>query len=592
MSTHSTPTPTPWRPTSGQLLREVVTAFRLDDAEVGGPRAASTLDRKDHLAKRYFAGEWLGPDQRKTVCAAVVDALSHSGILPPLDLRVDGDGNDTPAAARLADALVAWLAWWDRDFFATVRSCPAVADCALTAFALARPMVIDTALRLSGALVVLGLDAPRSTPAWLDRLGGARLLRAVLQDHWPNQTHDVYFAAFGVNERTFDRWISPTVDSEIPLSKNIDRIAEVLATKSGSPSNSIRARLRREYGLFALLRCTAGAMGWPLAIHLATALLRMVADARSYTAEKPLDDAARTGSLSLLHGSRLQVNRAVLATLLERGSKSTPWADELRAARDGHVRERITRCLRALASVPTGDPPGLPGDGSAPTEMRRALLEKFVVEVWMRDDVLERAANAPAVPHDSEEQGLPVDAAKLRTGVLIWRAESAAAKRDFDSAAPAWRCVVELESADATHRFQYGAVLWQGGHVDEAEAQLRMSCELAPDWDRPFVELGILWLNTGEFDRALAHLQSGDDRFIASSDHFNHKEGVVLWKLGRIEEALASLERAVELNSEHAEALDLAARCAFMLLDSVKGRTYARRAMHLGRHWSWREFCA
>lgn len=593
MSRRATSESVPWCPTSGHILREFVSAFRLDEPSVGGERAAAVLDRANHPAKRYFAGDWLGPDQRRVVCSAVVDALLNSGILPRLELQEGDDGDRATAAELLVDALVAWLAWWDRDFLATARVCPSVPDRALTALVLARPVVIDVALRLSGALALLGFAASRSAPAWLDRLGGAKLLRALLQEHWPDQTNDVYFVAFGVNERTFDRWISPTVDSEIPISENIDRIADVLAEISGSPADAIRARLRREYGLFAVLRSMADVMGWRLAIHIATALVRMVADVPSRVSTEPLEEAMqRRFALSVLHGAHLQLNAVVVEQLLERGGRNTPWADELRASREGRVRERLVRCLRALAAVPTSLPTELPGLGMVPAELRRPMVEKFVIEVWLRDHVFEGVETAQSDGRHAEQRGVPIYAKKLEMGGLIWRAEAAAAKRDFAVASAAWKRIVELEPADAIHRFTCGAVLWQAGDIAEAEAQLRRSCELAPDWDRPFVEIGILWLNVGHLDRALAHLRSGEAQFRARSEHFNHKEGVVLWQLGRIDDALVALERAIELNPQHAEALDLAARCAFMLLNAIKGRGYARRALHLGRDWSWREFCA
>jgi Flp pilus assembly protein TadD len=587
-----------WCPTSGEILGEVVAAFRLDEECVGGKRASERLDRAQHSAKRYFGGEWLGPDQRNAACKAVVEALLASGILPRMELPdSDVSGGDS-TKERLAEALAGWLAWWDGEFRQTATMYPGV-DRTLAAFVLARPVVIDAALRWSSSLVLLGDPAPSKTPAWLDRLGGAKLLRAVLKEHWPGQTYDTYFVAFGVNERTFDRWISPSVDSEIPVSENIDRIAVVLAGKSGKPVDSVRTRLRREYGMFALLRAVAGVTGWPLALHLGTALVRMVADARSCARDAALDEAARGRfALGLLLGSHLHVSAVVVDQLLERGGKATPWGDDLRAMRERRVRERLERCFRALVSVPTGAPPPIPGAEAVPVEGRRALLEKFVVEFWLRDDLIERAAREGAGRGPSSPPGWNVDPRKLEVFAHIWRAESARASGDLPRAAREWQKVVELEPEDARHRFLCGSMLWQadkllgrGDQLGLAEVHLRRSCDLAPDWDRPFVELAILWLNLGQPERALAHLRSGGDRFREQSDHFNHEEGVVLGDLGRLDEALASLERAVELNPQNALAWELAAHCAFLLLDKVKGRRYARRALHLGRDKSWREHC-
>lgn len=46
----------------------------------------------------------------------------------------------------------------------------------------------------------------------------------------------------------------------------------------------------------------------------------------------------------------------------------------------------------------------------------------------------------------------------------------------------------------------------------------------------------------------------------------------------------------MDLNPTHALTFDLAADCAFCLLDKVKGRRYAKRAYDLGRFESYRRY--
>ena len=185
---------------------------------------------------------------------------------------------------------------------------------------------------------------------------------------------------------------------------------------------------------------------------------------------------------------------------------------------------------------------------------------------------------------------VPAQNDQIRIANQTLQAEDCVTRRDFKGAVPHRARVVALDPTNALYRFSFGATLRQAGEWDRALEELRESCRLDPAWDRPFVEIAIVWLNRGMQDQALFHLQSRGDDFRARSDHFNSLEGIALRLLGRLDEALVAFERAVELNPKHGLAFDLAADCAFRLLDKEKGRRYAKRAYDLGSFDSFRKY--
>ena len=104
-----------WCPKSGQLLDTLVRAFRLDDPVVGGIDPAKALDRTQRTVKDYFAGKWVGLEQRAVICRAVASALLNSGVVEAIDVPRVGDAPPPEIDDVLAAALVDLLALWIRN---------------------------------------------------------------------------------------------------------------------------------------------------------------------------------------------------------------------------------------------------------------------------------------------------------------------------------------------------------------------------------------------------------------------------------------------------------------------------------------------
>lgn len=583
-----TPSSNSWCPKSGQLLGALVAAFRLDDPAVGGGDAARHLNRTIRHVKDYFAGEWVGDDRRQEVCRWVGGAIVESGLLAGLRFRRAEDGAETAVAPILGATIHAWLRWWDAEFHVAADRWPG-ADRALSAVALARPAVIDLALRWTSVLVLSGRSAPGEVPRWCEQSGGAKILRAAIDSHAPARTLDECASAFEVDRRTLDRWLSQG-DPLVPSEDSLAKIVTWLAGESGASAAEIRIQLRGEYGMFNLLRELAGVSGWHWATELGTGLVRFVRFAvEDFGAEDPTNHYLENHALSVMNGSWFPCNAVVMDEWL-RHDLPPFWVDDVRAVRDGRVAKRLTQCLRVVGPWGVDGPPSLPDDAKRTPEERRRVLEAIAI-LAMRDSRVTSESIAYAREQGQVFYRIPAKDDATRIANRTMQAEACMAAGDFKGAVPHLARIVELTPAEARARFFYGAALWQAGQPDRAVEELREAVRLRPDWDRPFVEIAIVWLNRGMPDQALFTLQSEGSRFRDGSDHFNATEGIALRLLGRLDEALVAFETATRLNPQHALAFDLAADCAFRLFDKVKGRRYAKLALDLGQDESWRRYC-
>jgi Flp pilus assembly protein TadD len=413
-------------------------------------------------------------------------------------------------------------------------------------------------------------------------------MRALLDEHLPGMSLDDRAVEIGVDSRTVERWLQK-LEPVIPSEENFASIATALARKGRATKPELLVHLRRSYGAFALFRDVAAHAGWRLSARLGEGLVALTRGAVADFGEGELTGEFRANHLlSLRLGILFPSNAVVLDELL------TPdldpfWHDVVLALRDRRLKEHLSRCLRILGSLGSGPPPELPVLAGRSAEDKRAVYEAFVLHLMTDNSATpERIAAAQAA--GNVVYRVPAQNDQTRIANRIQQAEDCVARRDFKGALPHRARVVALDPANARYRFSFGATLWQAGEWDRALEELRESCRLDPGWDRPFVEIAIVWLNRGMPDQALFHLQSRGDQFRSRSDHFNAHEGFALKLLMKVDEALVAFERAISLNPNHGLALDWAAECAFLLGDKQKGRSYAKRAYDLGSFDSHRRY--
>lgn len=583
--TADTPLPS-WCPKSGQLLDALVRAFRLDDEVVGGVEPAKALDRTQRTVKDYFAGKWVGADQRAVICRAVASALLNSGIVGAIEVPRIGDAPPPEIDDVLAVALVDLLALWDQEFNAAANLWPDV-DRGLAAIVLARPVVVDLALRWTSALLLREEPAPDAAP-WAEQGGGASIMRALLDEHLPGVSVDACAVEIGVDSRTVEHWLQKS-KPVIPSEKNFASIATALAKRGRASEGDLLVYLRRSYGAFALLREVATISNWRLASRLGEGLVALTRGAMADFGEGELTDEFRGNHiLSLRLGILFPSSAVVLDERLTHGLDPF-WHDTVLALRDRRLTEHLSRCLRILGSLGSGPPPDLPVFEGCSVEEKRAVYEAFVLHL-MNDNRATPERIAAAQAAGKVVYRIPAQNDQTRIANQVQQAENCMARRDFKGAVPHRARVVGLDPTNARYRFSFGATLWQAGEWDRALEELRESCRLDPGWDRPFVEIAIVWLNRGMPDQALFHLRSRGNEFRARSDHFNAHEGIALLLLMKVDDALVAFERAVALNPNHGLAFDRAAECAFLLGDTVKCRRYAKRAYDLGSFDSHRKY--
>jgi tetratricopeptide (TPR) repeat protein len=575
-----------WCPKSGQLLDVLVRAFRLDDPAVGGHEPARALDRKQRTVKDYFAGHWVGADQRATICRAAARALLNSGVVGAIEVPRVGDAPPPKIDDVFAVALVDLLALWDQEFHSAADLWPEV-DRGLAAVVLARPLVVDLALRWMSVLMLRGEPAPDTAP-WAEEAGGAAVMRALLDEHVPGLSIDACAIAIGVDSRTVERWLQKS-EPVIPTEGNFTSIAKALAKSGKASERELLVQLRRSYGAFAIMSEIAALANWRLATRIGQGVLALTRRAVEDFGEGELTDDFRANHLlSMRLGILFPSSAVVLDELLVRGLDPF-WHDTALALRDRRLKEHLSRCFRILGTLGSDPPPDLPILAGRSADEKRAVYEAIVLRLMNDNSATPERIDAAQAAGQAVYR-IPAQNDATRIANRIQQAEDCVARGDFKGAVPHRARVVALDPTNARYRFSFGATLWQAGEWDRALEELRESCRLDPDWDGPFVEIAIVWLNRGMFDQALFHLQSRGDEFRSRSDHFNSREGIALRLLGRLDEALVAFERAVELNPKHGLAFDLAADCAFRLLDKEKGRRYAKRAYDLGSFESYRRY--
>ena len=575
MSSHETLAQVYRVPLSGTVVGVLVREFLLN---------SPVLISK--TAKRYFRGQRIKDASRLEVIEAVADALVKEGFVPALPFL---DKQEWPADKLLTLTMAGYAKRWD-ELAGFMRSASAPVerpDLAATAYL--RLATIDLALRLSALLWLANSPSlDESVPTWAEPKGGAKYLKGLLDKCGSSaSTRDKLSVQVGVSYNTVDSWLDAGAR---PSLTNLQRIAEHLAPHiEGAEPSTLLVQLRLNYCLSSICDILARYVGRDTVLDLAAALMRFTSrnlqGLRTFS-KLPPDDAAMAQIAILICGARFH-SCEYLTRALWRSERDLVWRADLQASskpwdlRLGHVMKGLGGIDQSLKT--------LQDEYGIPEEVAANLLDKALRESPADPTIPEW------IPHDTLEEmnfvrikGDAAYSARNRITQYQW----AKAKGDLDTAIRHVKRAVELQPENALYHFELAAALGMAGEVSEGIQECWIADGLDPSWEFPKVEVGIILLNAGRNAEALVHFEQMAQTQENLSGHLAFNLGVARCRCGQYGPALEALLRVVELQADHALALDVAAHCAFMVGDVKTGRRLAKKANNLGRsetYFEWRK---
>lgn len=577
----------PVLPVSGQVIGMIVKAFRLDDADIGGLASAALNATTDKTAQRFFAGTRIDHETADALVRQFGKALFHSKLFGHPTGSVKTKASTLSWEDVYVEAIAAHAKMWDMDFWQAAAVFPR-ADRRLATLIFARQVVIELALRYI-ALIRLGIwERPSDeVPWWATKAGFGLFLKRIKESCQQPMSGSALAKALDVDDSTVDRWFS---GKEVPNLVHADGLARTLA--EGLPSgraDTLLLAMRRAVGVASLMTRLRAIVGDDAVERLGKAMHRFVKWTLETTDREqlPPEELQAECAEVMILGTAHPLNVPILTEWAER-EHEIPWFDDIMWSAPVFRAERVKHCLRIV-----GDRDRRQADldevmPDQPESVRQMISE---IAAW-RAVATQRISPELAGRIESGEQKVyrisGPDWMKAQNRMM--QADQAANHGDFDTASVHACRAVHLQPERADYRYSYGCYLWQAKRFSEGLEQLRKACELKPDWDRPFVEIAIAYINWGQMDMALFHLENGPPAMRDQSDFYQFTLARIHRTRKEFPQALACCERAIELNARHGEALDLAADCAFILGDRRKGERYAKEAKHRGAFQAYKRW--
>lgn len=575
-------------PTSGQLIGFIVKAFRLDDPEIGGPVSHDLNATLQKTAQRFFRGERIDHVTSDMLCRQFAKALFHSRLFGEFEGTVESEDGQIGWDAVFERAVIHCARVWDHEFWQSAAPYPR-ADKRLATLIVARQVVIELALRHASLVLMNKFEAPKQEcPWWATERGFGAFLKEIKQSCGEPPSGSTVAKELQVDERTVDRWFG---GEEVPNLVHVDALARLFASKIGEADEAkLIRRFRRAVGVTALVEEYRQVVGQRSVLEYTGGYILFV----RWTLEMAASDAA-TDSFAhalfaaiLVMGTAHPSNGPVLIDWAEK-VRGIPWMDDILKS---HPVDRSNRLKESFRIV-----------GEA--ELRQRDLDEVMPNAQkdLRDRISEIAAwHALASPVISPEQ-----LEKVRTGehtMIQFKARNpahaaenhmmlaaqACADKDFATACLHATQAVHLQPERSDYRFHFGCYLWQAHRWSDALEQLQESCRLKPEWDRPFVEIAIMYVNRGLADQAIPHLEDGPQAMRESSAWYQFVLGKLYWQQKLFEKALPCFEAAMRLDDKGGEAFDLAADSAFRLGKRALGEKYAKEAKHRGVFDSYKQW--
>jgi tetratricopeptide (TPR) repeat protein len=411
-----------------------------------------------------------------------------------------------------------------------------------------RLYTLDAGIRW-GAYQVLRIEhgqQPTFRPVWFER----DVFRRVMNKLGGKSVTVAELAKLArVSKNTMDSW--RTGKSE-PSNENLAFLSDALAAKAGVPAEELNARLRLAAGAAACRARLAGLIGedrltdfikaFETTARLTSDVLLTVDLGRTERRNKLLDIIHR--------GAHSQLGRILCERLAEKARFHQEVMNDLLAL-PGPWHNRLNAWAKQLGPLPFAGEP-LAKEFKVPTKQAQQMMP-FIREMLLRMSGYD--SQPPEGAHVLTLSGPPEFKARNRAS----QAGDAFSRGDLCSAIEHMRIAVQWNPLDAGHHYTLGAYL---GHtvspgqyqfLTEALHHCAEAARLAPEWDRPPTEIGIILSNAGKCDEAEKAFASAEP--VASKwDHFHFTRGVNHLFARRIQEAIPCFRRVLELDPRRVDA--------------------------------------
>lgn len=576
---------TPYTPPQfGFLLREVRDAFDLAQfsdlhpSEKKNGASVRWLSSKD--AQRLLSGDRQRKDKASADKVAIileqfVKALIRSDVVPSFQ----GHDSNPEAIAQYVQGLQVRMDEWN----------------SLAAHISGHAVPIDSSLRpgivlLRVYLPILACSAAAlraheqigpirdDVPNWAKKEGAPALLRLLLKEAGLTNAEFVQHLQTHTKDHEID--FRNVVDAWLYQGKwpetYIKQIADVLAPQFQSESWPIIIDLRRHYGLHRICTRLAAAFDWNIVEHLARKLCYYI---NSILEWLPTPDRS-AGQLydTTLRSAASPFAKLVLLRVLD-SDLPRIWKMDIGAVVQDRVEERIDSCFKILG-----------GARSAAQEFKPPAVDS---ESWTQQTL--------DIAQSQFGHGMPMDMAAVKSNVITgmdalqdlpenerralkYRLEFKAAKEsgDYIQACVHAQEAARLDPTVPEFQFEFAHTLGECGRFDEAIDAAWIAFRLKPDWDIPYVEIGVFLAKANELSKAIEHLSVVPETLGELSGRQAYNLGICYQTQGDLERALEYLELA----SKGEDFVDLAhanaAICALGLGRRSDGLRHSKRAKELG----------
>jgi len=122
---------------------------------------------------------------------------------------------------------------------------------------------------------------------------------------------------------------------------------------------------------------------------------------------------------------------------------------------------------------------------------------------------------------------------------------------DLDAAVESYRRSIELYPTAEAHTFLGWAYSFQG-KIDDAIRECEVAIQIDPDFGNPYNDIGVYLMEKGEYQAAIPWLVKAMQAKRYEPRHYPHiNMARVCAKKGKIDEAIAELRKALQLDANH-----------------------------------------